>query len=468
MLDPMPEDAPAPDAADEGLERRWTVLALLLLAYFFSSVDRMVMGIMVQPIKASMLLADWQIGFLSGFAFNLIFLVFGLAVAKLVDQKNRVTILTICIAFWSLMTAACGLSANFIQLCLLRMGVGVGEAGCLPASHSLISDYFPRSHRTRALAVYGLGYPLGGMLGSIFVGFLLDHLDWRTAFAIIGLPGLLVAVMTWRGIDEPQRGRFDRELASDRGPAVAISYADLLRLLWRSPVLRQMIIALTLVSIFTSPTATFLGPYLIRRFPVSYTVLGMIVGMSMMFGAAISTIGGSWLAQWMARRDQRWLMWVPAITIALGAIPYIIALSQSDWLPFALWMFLGAVINATYLAPSYTVLYNTIPPGGRAKATVIVNICMGLIGLGIGPLLAGAANDLLASILFGRLNPGRSFLTTCPGGEAAQGASATLHAACHGAMVDATPIVLIATLAMTVWAAVHFYLAGRKMGRPHD
>ncbi len=295
----------------------------------------------------------------------------------------------------------------------------------------------------------------------MLAGILLDHWGWRIAFYAIGLPGILTALATWRGIGEPPRGRFDP-------PAVAgdaQSFGAVLHLLWRTPVLRQMLLALTTMSILASPTVVFLGPYLVRRFPLSYTQLGFIVAMSMMLGASISTIAGSWIAQWLARWDERWLLWFPAITVGLGAVPYVIALAQSSWVALAVWMFLGALINATYLAPSYTVLYNIVPSGGRAKAAVIVGILMGLVGMSFGPLLAGVANDLLAARLFG-IHEALRFTAACPGGEAAKGASAALRLACHGAVVDATQIVLVVSMALTVWPALHFYWAGRGLGRP--
>jgi len=458
-----PAAAPSGQSAAD-LRTSWVALIILFTVYFFSSVDRSIFGILAEPIKQELLLADWQLGFLTGFAFSAVHLAFGFPMARLADQGNRVTILSICVAFWSVMTALCGISANFIQLCLYRMGVGVGEASCLPASHSLISDYFPPGGRTRALAVYGLGYPVGGFLGTIVGGIVLDHWGWRAAFYVVGLPGILVALLAWRFVREPQRGRFDAGSAETPDFAEPKSFREVALALWQSPVLRQMIFALTILSVFTSPTGTFLGPFLARKFPLSYTQLGFIVAMTMMLGASLSTIFGGIIAQRLGRRDERWLMWFPAITVAAGMPPYVIALAQSNWLGLSVWLFFGALANATFLAPSYTVMYNRIAPGGRAKAAVIVGICMGMIGQSFGPLLAGLANDIVASMLFGNSAP-QGFMAACPGGQAVKGASALLDAACRKAVVDATQIVLIATMAMTVWPAWHFYLAGRHMKR---
>jgi len=356
---------------------------------------------------------------------------------------------------------------SFIQLCLFRMGVGIGEAACLPASHSLISDYFPPGTRTKALAIYGLGYPLGGLMGTVLAGVVLDHWGWRNTFYVVGLPGVFVALLTWRLVKEPIRGRFDAGGGTADAPHLAQpkSYREVSRLLWRLPAVRHMIIALVSMSFATAPTATFLGPFLVRKFPLSYTQLGFIIGTTMMLGASISTIAGGIIAQRLARWDPRWLMWFPAITVAAGMPLYVTALAQPTWLALAIWMFFGALINATYLAPSYTVLYNAVPAGGRAKAALIVQILMGVIGFRAGPLLAGVANDVIAAMLFGT-HQAQAFTAACPGGQALKGATTALHAACHSAVADSTQIVLIATMVLTIWPAWHFYLSGRHLKHP--
>ncbi len=438
------------------------VLGVLFIVYFISSVDRSIFGILAQPIKEELLLSDMQLGFLTGFAFSLVTLIFGLPMAWVTDKGNRVSILALCIAFWSVMTAVSGLCTSFFQLTLARMGVGVGEAACVPASHSLLSDYYPPLKRTKALAIFGIGFPFGSLIGMIVGGTVLDHWGWRAAFFVVGLPGILIALMTKVIVKEPQRGRFDPPSQGDAKSGDGQSFKEVLLIMWRSPVLRQMVIALTLFSIFTSPTSTFLGPYIVRRFPVSYTELGYIMAATMMLPASISTIVGGIIAQRLGARDIRWLLWFPAITVPLGAIPYVIALAQSEWPLLVAFMFFGALINATLLAPAYTVLHNTIPPGGRAKAVVIVGLFMGLIGHSLGPLLAGAANDIIAGTLFADTAPG-GFLAACPGGHAAAGLSAAIEAACKGSLVTATQWVMMATMAATTWTGLHLYLAGRSM-----
>jgi MFS family permease len=231
-------------------------------------------------------------------------------------------------------------------------------------------------------------------------------------------------------------------------------------MLWGSPVLRHMLFAMTFSAMFSSPTATFLGAFLVRKFHISYTEVGAIFGISMMLAASISTLFGGILVQRLARREERWLLWFPAITVSGGVPFYVMALLQDSPYGLGAWLFFGALLNATYLAPCFTVLYNIVPPGGRAKAAVIVSILLGLIGQSFGPLFAGIANDVIAAKLFGN-----GFGVSCPGGMGAKGAAAALDAACRGAVVDATQIVMIATMIVTVWPAYHFYLAAKNMTR---
>jgi len=253
-------------------------------------------------------------------------------------------------------------------------------------------------------------------------------------------------------------GQFDSSDDPDPGFAAPRSYRDVAAMLWGSPVLRHMLFAMTVLAVFTSPTATFLGAFLVRKFLISYTEVGAIFGISMMLAASISTLFGGILVQHLARREERWLLWFPAITVSAAVPFYVMARLQENPYNLGAWLFFGALCNATYLAPCYTVLYNIVPPGGRAKAAVIVSILLGLVGQSFGPLLAGIANDWIAADLFGD-----GFAAACPGGMAPKGAAAALDAACRGAVVEATQMVLVATMIITVWPAFHFYLAARKM-----
>ncbi len=442
----------------------WLALSLLFAVYLFNSIDRYIVSVIAQPIKEELHLADWELGLMTGFAFSMLYVLVGFPMAKLADRKNRVNILSICLVIWSGMTALCGLSANFIQLCLFRMGVGIGEAGCLPASHSLISDYFSSKKRAKALAIFGLGLPLGGLVGMIVGGAAMDQWGWRATFFIVGIPGILVALVVRLLLKEPLRGRFDVDQKVEETRPQRRWQRDVAKGLWRSPVARNVILGVVLTSFFGSATSIFLGPYLIRRFDLSYTEVGLVISISFMLGSAISTLLGGLLADWAGRRDMRWNMWIPAIGIAASGPLYIAAYMQSSWIGLGLFLFLASVVGTTHLALSYAVLHNASPANTRASVTVIVQFCVTLIGQSIGPLVAGLAIDMYASRLFEF--PGQfSFLGACPGGRGLPGGSPELDQTCRSVLVDATQFVMIAFVVFKVWPAFHFFQAARHFGK---
>ena len=191
------------------LAYRRYVLGMLALVYVFNFTDRQILAILMQPIKEDLLLSDTQLGLLSGIAFALFYVTMGIPIARLADRYSRVNIISVSIFLWSLMTALSGLAGNFTQLLLARIGVGIGEAGCTPPAHSLLADYFARENRASALSIYSLGLPLGSVLGLMAGGWVAQIYGWRMAFFLVGLPGLVLALMVKFTIREPRRGLAD-------------------------------------------------------------------------------------------------------------------------------------------------------------------------------------------------------------------------------------------------------------------
>jgi len=332
-------------------DRRWGVLTVLFFVYLTSSVDRLIVSIAGEPIKNEFGLTDWQLGVLNGLAFSLLYAGLGLPLARLADRGNRVTIITVCLAIWSGMTALCGLALNFTQLVLCRLGVGVGEAGCLPASHSLISDYFPRSQRTTALAIFGIGLPLGGMIAMGAGGMIIDWFGWRRAFVLLGLPGLLLVLVTRLLIQEPP-GSGDETRGHAVGSAHGGAYEDTLLhtllFLARSAAARNILIGMTLATFFSSPASSFIAPYMARSFGLSYLHIGLILGIALMGGIALSTFLGGIIADWLGRWDERWYLWVPAASLLLGSPLFALAFAQTVWQAFIgllVLAALGSVLN---------------------------------------------------------------------------------------------------------------------------
>lgn len=449
----------------ETARRRWVVLAILFAVYLASSMDRMIVSIVGEPIKNELGLTDWQLGLLNGFAFSLLYVGLGIPLARLADHGNRVTIITACLCVWSAMTALCGIVTSFVQLVAFRMGVGVGEAGCLPTSHSLISDYFPRTQRTTALALFGLGLPLGGLGGMTLGGLIADWFGWRAAFLILGLPGLLLAVIVKLVVREPPRQSDAVGKAALPGQSrKADTLSDVLMFLVKSSPARNILAGVTLATMFTSPSVTFLAPYMVRSFDLSYSQIGLMLGLSQMGGIALSTFLGGILSDWFGKYDQRWYLWVPAASLILGGPLFMIAYAQATWPAFIGYLFIAALAGAAYLPPSYAVLYTLVKPSWRATTAATVGVLMNLIGLSIGPVLCGLLIDYLTVHNLGQV--GHSALAgACVHGGSAAMTDPAKAALCGAANVDATRTALIVFSIGLAWPILHFFRAAQTLPR---
>ena len=443
--------------------RAWIALAILLVVYILNFMDRWVITILLQPIKEELLLADWQLGLLNGFAYAILSSAAGIQLARMAERGNRVRILTACVVFWSVLTALCGLVTSFWQLVLARMGVGMGEAGGLPASHSLLADYFPPERRALAHSIYGLGLPVGGMFGMILGGVLVDIAGWRSAFIVVGLPGLLVAMLVRFGLREPPRGRYD---PAPDPTAAALEETPALRhvaaRLWQRPTTRHILIGLTLAVMLGNTGTSFLAPYMVRRFDLSYSQVAILVGATNFLTAAIGMLAGGILTDRLGRKDTRWYMWIPAAGLVLAIPLTLTAYMQDSALMMAVFLTPAGLLVATYLAPSFATLHNLAQPRSRATVTAIVGICMGLIGAGFGPLIGGITIDLLAEHLF-RQAGHAGYGAACPGGMPLASAPATIAQLCEPLLARATQLSLLAWAPTMVWPAFHFWRASRSI-----
>lgn len=452
---------PIDSASAQGTEptsRGWIALAILLIVYIFNFMDRWVITILLQPIKEELLLADWQLGLLNGFAYAILSSVAAIKLARMAEVHNRVKILTACVVFWSVLTVMCGFVTSFWQLILARMGVGAGEAGGMPSSHSLLADYFPPERRALAHSIYGLGLPIGGMLGMVLGGILVDLAGWRAAFIVVGLPGLLVALVVWFFLREPPRGRYDPPAEKEEAPPLAYVAANL----WHRRTTRHILIGLTLAVMIGNTGTSFLAPYLIRRFDLSYSEVALLVGATNFLTAAIGMLAGGILTDRLGRRNIRWYMWIPVCGILI-AIPFNFGAYMQDSV-FGMAMFLipAGMVIPTYLAPSFATLHNLSQPRSRATVTAIAGICMGMIGAGIGPLMGGITIDVLSEHLFARAGFA-DFVSACPGGLPALQSPAAISALCAPVLARATQLSLLGWAPLMVWPAFHFWLASRSI-----
>lgn len=373
---------------------RHYVLILLTIVYAFNFIDRQILVVLSESIKIDMGLSDSQLGMLTGFAFAVFYVTMGIPIARLADSSNRRNIVAGAITIWSGMTAASGLAQNYIQLLLARIGVGIGEAGGSPPSHSIISDYYPAKERGRAMSFYSMGVYIGVFVGFGLGGLINQYFGWRVALFSVGLPGLLIALLVRYTIREPIRGMADGNTNVQKS-----SFKETLSALWALTSFRYFSIAAAMAAFVSYGIGNFLPSFLIRSHGFDSLQVGTSLMLTTGIGGAIGTYMGGYFADKFGERDIRWYLWVPAIP-AIIVPPLNVAamfVGGSD-MSLAL-IFLATTFGALYLGPTIAITHTLVSPGMRAMASAVLFFILNLIGLGLGPLSVGVASDLLAPIV---------------------------------------------------------------------
>jgi predicted MFS family arabinose efflux permease len=395
-----------PDAAGPGVlpsrAYRGYALGLLMVIYVVNFVDRQVVSILAEPIKRDLGLADWQLGLMTGLAFAMLYTVLGLPIARIAERGDRPLIIAAAVAVWSGFTALSGMAQTFTHLVLARIGVGVGEAGCTPPALSLIADTVPREQRASAVSVYMLGAPVGSILGLALGGLIADAFGWRMAFVLVGLPGLLLAVVAALTLREPRRRM---RLAGTAEPAP--SFRDALRELAGKRTYWRVVGGVTIKSFASYGALAFTGSFFFRNFPTelaemaagfglkSAGFLGLALGVTSGFTAMIGTLLGGRLADHFARKDARAFAFIPAVG-AVAGLPFSLAALNADSLMAAFaFLLLPGLLGSMWLGPAYGVVQSLVQPQTRATATAVMLFVANLIGLGLGPLFVGILSDVL-------------------------------------------------------------------------
>jgi predicted MFS family arabinose efflux permease len=380
----MPAQAPITPRA-----RRYTLL-LLVLVFTSSHVDRQIVAILAQPIKEAFQISDTEVGLLTGFMFALFYATLGMPMAMWSDRGNRRNIIAISIALWSAMTALCGAAQSFWQLLLARIGVGVGEAGSNPPSHSIIADLYAPHERATAMAVFATGVNLGIMLGYLIGGWVAQILDWRWAFVIAGVPGLAIALLVRMSITEPPRGY--SEPHADTPPAPP--FREVALHMWRSRILRHVVAAGTLVSFAGYAAVAWVPSYLIRVHGMSSGEAGTVLAFLIGVGGGIGTFGGGWLADRLALYSEGWRAWIVTVSIAVyipfAAVSYLASTPGVAVAAFAI----PAVLGGVYIGTGFAIVQSQIPVHMRSVAAAINLFIVNIVGLGLGPTSVGLISDL--------------------------------------------------------------------------
>jgi len=393
-------------SAAEATHYRWTVLVILTLVYTFNFIDRQILVILQEPIKLELGLSDAQLGLLTGFSFALVYVTAGIPIAWLADRSNRRNIVAASLAFWSAMTALSGLVQNFGQLLAARLGVGIGEAGGSPPSHSMISDYFPPQNRGTALSFYSMGIYVGILFGYAAGGWIAENFGWRTAFFLVGIPGIAYALLVLWVVKEPRRGRWD-----EGGTPPKSSFKQTWDCLRQRPTFWWISIGCAFSAFISYGNGNFMPSFLIRSHGMSLTEVGLALGLIAGISGAIGTFLGGFLADKLGVRDVRWYLWIPMLGGLGSLLPaYYTLLGDNKTLIIAA-MVPSQILSTLYLGPCIATCHNLVSPGMRAMASAILFFVLNMIGLGLGPLTVGLLSDTFAAP-FGEENLRYAMLTT--------------------------------------------------------
>lgn len=422
-MDPYKADP----ARSSGLGR-YPYLFMLTLVVVLCSIDRGIIAILFEPIRLEFGLHDWQLGLLSGFAFTLLYAAGSLVIARQAERRDRTVILSLAIAGWSVMTMVCGLAGSYVQLLLARMGVGLTEAACQPASHTLIADLFDERERPFAMGIFAAGTVSGLVISLPLGGWIAQHYGWRAALLAVGLPGLLLAVIVRLTLHDPiHRVRADLAAAA---PVVGEGWRTALEAIARNHALRHVIGGSVLITMATAPATAFGPAYLIRNFGLSEAGAGLRFGLLTGSAAIIGNVVWGWITARLIRRSPVWGAYIPAI-VSVALIPATLVFLLSPNLTIALaGVTVSSLIAVGWMAPTYAMVQGAAGPERRATAAACLMTAYTLIGFGLGPLIAGIASDLLKPSM----------------GAAAIGGG------------------LLTVLPFSLWACFHFWRAGRALG----
>jgi MFS family permease len=429
MTAPVPAAPPSAPELSPG-QTRYSV-ALLIVVYTFAFIDRNIVNVLLQPISVEFGLSDTQLGFFSGTAFGIFYATLGLPIARIADRVPRKRIIAIALFFWSAMTALQAAAVGFWTLAVTRVFVGVGEAGCSPPAHSMIADMHSPERRARALGVYAFGIPIGGALGIFIGSWMRELFGWREAFLVVGIPGLVLALIVIATLREPTRGYWEGGVVS-RHQAPAESLGDVFRFLSKLPSFWHLAFAGALHAFYGYGAASFNPVFFERSHRMDPSDYGNIAAAIGLTSGVLGTYLGGYLGDRYGARNVRSYPFVPGIGSILS-IPFVFGVYLAPSAEIALSITLvSAVAGGLYLGPTFAMTQAIVPPRMRAQAAAVLLLVLNLIGLGLGPQFVGILSDLLKPA-FG---------------------------------IESVRWALLSTIVVgAAWSAIHYWYASKTLGR---
>lgn len=369
----------------------WYVVGLLTVVNVVNYVDRMALALLAPSIKKDLALTDAQLGLLVGLAFSLFYGVCGIPIARWADRGVRRNIIALALGVWSLATALSGAAQNFWHLFLARLGVGAGEAGGMPPSWSILCDYVPLKRRPAVFAIHGFGLYAGMMLGMVLAGWLAEMFGWRWAFVILGAPGIVLALIVYFTLQEPERGRLDGGAATE-----VLPLAVTLRALWRIRTYRALVAIYVTNGFVQYGLHQWWPSFYVRIFDMPLSTIGVWLGVAVGAGSGSGILLGGWVADKVVERDIRMPLWLGAATTAL-AMPAAVGSLFIPWPYVSLaCVFVTSILWGFSNGPVVAALNSVTAPNMRATAGALTVVFAAVLGFGLGPAFVGALSDALA------------------------------------------------------------------------
>lgn len=385
-------------------------VGLLGLINAINIMDRQVISVLTPAIKAEMHMSDMEIGFLSGFAFSIFYAILGIPIAAYADRSIRRNVVAVSLLAWSSMTAICGFAQSFLQLALARVGVGVGEAGCLPPTHSMVSDYFPASARARVLGIIASGGTIGGMTATMLGGYLVSTVGWRETLYLFAIPGVVVGMLVFLTLREPMRGVQERRIPT--------SSANDLTTLWGLTLQRRsylhMVVAVGAGTIVSYGWGQWLPSFYLRSYGVSMRDIGFTFGAVQALASMTGTVSGGFIGdRLMRQRGARSLLMFGIFTSLMTFFCSLgIVLSQTMTTSL-IFNFGSSACGVAFIGPAFALVQGVAPARLRARASAVLTLSVSLIGYGMGPLFVGFLSDTFAAAGHGDASLRKSMLWGC-------------------------------------------------------
>lgn len=374
--------------------KRYT-LGVLVVVYTFNFIDRQILSILIDPIKADLGVSDLVMGLLSGTAFALFYAVLGMPLALVADRWNRRNLIGLSLMIWSGMTALSGLAMNVWQLAAARIGVGIGEAGCSPSAHSMLADLYPAKERATALGIYSLGIPIGIMFGLFAGGAIADQFGWRIAFFVVGIPGLVLSAIVFLTVKEPPRGHADGKVQSAT-PEKNPSILEVFKFLVSRRSFVHMAIGAGLTAFVGYGLVTWAPTFFLRSHDMTLTETGFWLGLVLGIPGGLGIVAGGWFSDRFGARDTRWYLWVVAVALVI-VVPFGAAAFLVDaWWASLILLCIPVALGNFYQGTTFAQTQALAPVRMRAVAAAVLLFILNFIGFVFGPPAVGRLSDALA------------------------------------------------------------------------